>query len=416
MKKTFLNRVHDLFFNKVSTKIIALIVTLGIWMVFSNIEDPEQTKAYTVPVRVTNEETLTSQDKYYDTTGEENVTFRVTAARSTLEKLNNGDFVATADLKNLEENRIPIEISANRFANSISIISTTQYYYVEVGDIVTKTLPIDVDIEGEPTSPYIVSDVTVDPGEATITGPDKIVNSITKVVAEVEATAKDRDVTANTPLHYLDENAVPVDTTRLSVKSVSAAVNVQVLYTKELSFTLSPSGDLKEGLFLREIKSDKESVIVKGRPEILNSLADITIPDSIINLSDMDETTSMIVDINPYLPSGVSLVDPGDSQLEITLDIAAEETREYKISTDEIVIKYLPAGYKLTFDKPSFTAVICGAEGTFDKLDIDSISCSLDCSEVEKGTSSMEVTLDLGEGYRLLEPSVVTVNVQGGKQ
>ncbi len=178
MNKTFLSKIQDFFFNKISTKIIALIVTLGIWMVFSNIEDPEQTKSYTVPVKVTNVELLETHDQYYETTGEENVTFRVTAARSTLEKLNNGDFVATADLKYLEDGRIPINITANRFANSISIISATQYYYVEIGDIVTKTFPIEVQIKGEPTSPYVVSEVMVDPAETTITGPLKIVDNI----------------------------------------------------------------------------------------------------------------------------------------------------------------------------------------------------------------------------------------------
>ena len=414
MNKTFLNRIRDFFFNKISTKVIALIVTLGIWMVFSNIEDPEQTKSYTVPVKVTNVELLEANDQYYETTGEENVTFRVTAARSTLEKLNNGDFVATADLKNLEDGRIPINISSNRFANSISIISATQYYYVEIGDIVTKTFPIEVQIHGEPTSPYIVSEVLVDPAETAVTGPLKIVDTITRVVAEVDATAKDRDVTANTPVHYLDENGMPVDTSDVTLRNVSAAVNVQILYTKELFFTVSPSGELEEGLFLREIRRDKDSVLVKGRPEILNSLADITIPDDIIDLSSLSDTTSLVVDINPYLPSGVTLVDPSDGQLEITLDIAAEETREYKIATSDIKLKNVPGGYKVTFEKPSFTATICGAEGTLDKLDTDDITCTLDCSDITKGTSTQEVELDLGDEYRLTEPAMVNVRVQGG--
>ena len=414
MKKTFLNHVHDFFLDKVSTKILALFCTLAIWMVFSNIEDPEQTKSYTVPVNVEHTELLSSNDQYYEATGEENVTFRVTATRSTLEKLNNGDFVATADLKNLDDGRIPIEINANRFANSISIISATQYYYVEVGDIVTKTFPIEVEIEGEPTVPYIVSDVTVDPGETTVTGPDKIVNTIERVVAEVNATAKDRDVTANTPVHYLDAQGLEVDTSKLSSKNVSAAVNVEVLYTKQLGFTISPSGELAEGLFLREIKCDKDAVLVKGRPEILNSTMDIEIPDSLIDLSGVTDSTSFIVDINPYLQSGISLVDPSDAQLEITLEIAKEETREYRLSTDDIELKNVPDGVKITFEKPSFNAIICGAEGTLDALDADEISCSLDCSEFKKGTYDAEVEIDLGDAYRLMEPAKVSIRA-GGK-
>lgn len=414
MNKTFLSKIQDFFFNKISTKIIALIVTLGIWMVFSNIEDPEQTKSYTVPVKVTNVELLETNDQYYETTGEENVTFRVTAARSILEKLNNGDFVATADLKYLEDGRIPINITANRFANSISIISATQYYYVEIGDIVTKTFPIEVQIKGEPTSPYVVSEVMVDPAETTITGPLKVVDNITRVTAEVDATAKDRDVTANASIHYLDENGMPVDTSELTLRNVSAAVNVQILYTKELYFTISPSGELEEGLFLREIKRDKDSVVVKGRPEILNSLTDISIPENIIDLSAISDTTSMVVDINPYLPSGVTLADPADGQLEITLDVAAEEVREYKLATSDIELKNLPGGYKVKFDKPSFTATICGAEGTLDALDTDDIKCTLDCTDILKGSSTQEIALDLGDSYRLTKPVKVDVRVQGG--
>ena len=92
-------------------------------------------KTFTATVQVINENVLTDQGKYYTLTDGNTVSFRVTAQRSVLERLSSSDFTATADMNYLEDDeRIPVDITVNRYASSVRISAQRLYLKVEVGD------------------------------------------------------------------------------------------------------------------------------------------------------------------------------------------------------------------------------------------------------------------------------------------
>ena len=114
--------------NNLGFKILAVVLAFILWLVVYNIDDPKKSKTFTTNVTVENASAVTDMNKYYEVLdGTNTVTFTVTGKRSELEKLDDTDFSAVADMNRLIINdkgnkaSVPIEISAKRTYTSVSI-------------------------------------------------------------------------------------------------------------------------------------------------------------------------------------------------------------------------------------------------------------------------------------------------------
>ena len=108
--------------NNIGFKLLAVFMAFILWLVVYNIDDPVKTNTYTVRVNVINAEAVTDQNKCYQALdGTNNVTFSVSAPRSVMEKVESGDFTATADMNQMVVDEtgtvatVPITISAERY-------------------------------------------------------------------------------------------------------------------------------------------------------------------------------------------------------------------------------------------------------------------------------------------------------------
>lgn len=196
-------------------KILALVFSIALWMIVVNVDDPEQTKTFTATVQVINENVLTDQGKYYTLTDGNTVSFRVTAQRSVLERLSSSDFTATADMNYLEDDeRIPVDITVNRYASSVRISAQRLYLKVEVGDEMDARFSIRGETTGDPADGFAVDEVSVVPNVISVRGPAEYVSKIESVRAYCDVTGRNMDTS---------ETVVPVFMTRSGKKVVHAA-------------------------------------------------------------------------------------------------------------------------------------------------------------------------------------------------
>lgn len=87
--------------------------------------------------------------------GTNTVTFTVTGKRSELEKLDDTDFSAVADMNRLIINdkgnkaSVPIEISAKRTYTSVSINNKNKYMELSLEDLMSRRFMISADTSGK---------------------------------------------------------------------------------------------------------------------------------------------------------------------------------------------------------------------------------------------------------------------------
>ena len=146
-----LKKIFQRITNNFGLKILALIFAAVLWLAVVNIDDPNTTRTFTTTVSIENSDYLAGIGKYYDIVNNSNtVTFKASGKRSYLERMSNSDFKAVADLEMIENlNRVPIEITAQRYGSSITVASKIYFLELEVEDLISKPFVISMQAEGD---------------------------------------------------------------------------------------------------------------------------------------------------------------------------------------------------------------------------------------------------------------------------
>lgn len=388
-------------------KILALVFSIALWMIVVNVDDPEQTKTFTATVQVINENVLTDQGKYYTLTDGNTVSFRVTAQRSVLERLSSSDFTATADMNYLEDDeRIPVDITVNRYASSVRISAQRLYLKVEVGDEMDARFSVRGETTGDPADGFAVDEVSVVPNVISVRGPAEYVSKIESVRAYCDVTGRNMDTSETVVPVFYDADGKEVDTTRLQVGVDTVDVYVEIVSVKEVPIVVETSGSLADGLELTGITTDPATVMIKGESSELNRVTNITIPASVISLSDITQDLTTTVDITSYLPEGVTLLDSQDAQVSVKVGVAGETTQEFDVPVDNISVRNLERGYTTSFSASTVKVSITALQSELSRLSANSITGYVDVSGLVPGTYNLPITMNLDEDYQVGQATI----------
>jgi len=407
MKNNILKTLTD----NLGFKILALFFAFTLWLFVYNLEDPTKSKALTINVEITHRENIDNMGKYFEVLeGSNKASFTVTAARSILDKLDETDFVATADMNQIVINEegtqatVPIDINCvgNVNQNSIKLSSTSKTLKLALEDLMVKQFVVSVNATGNLPDGYSLGSVDVTaPNVLKVSGPKSIVSTITSAVANVnvsvDGVSGNRNTYKATPILY-DKNGKEVDTTRLTLSNNTVTVSAEILNTKEVALAVRPTGTPAEGYMVTSISSNPTTILLKGDKALLNSINSIEIPDNIISIAGKDKDVKATVDVSEYIPEGVSLVNPEDSNVEITVEIGKIKERVFSINTENIIVTGLATQYKLEFAVSSVAVHVSGLEKDIASLNSDTLSGSIDVTNLPIGIHEVELILDLDEG------------------
>ena len=411
MKQKMINALTK----NVGLKILAVIFSFLLWLVVVNIDDPTQTRTFTAVVSVTNEDVLKAAGKLYEIKdGVNTVSFRVTAKRSIIEKLSPSDFSAVANMNDLEnEERIPVTISAKSYSNYITISSKQNYLYVVLEDEETERFVISAQTSGTLESGLAVDTVTCSPTVITVTGPEDVVSTIDSVVATANITGVTNNFTESVIPKFYTAAGDEVDSNELSLSVSTVSVSVNFSNTKAVDIVVKTSGTLSENLTLDSIKTDPSSVMIIGEASALNDVTAITIPDTVINLSDLTGSFTTTVDISSYLPTGVSLADSSTSKVTIYVLMSGETASTADINASNIELINIPEGLAVTLDSTDFKVNIFGTAEDLASLDASTIKGNIDCSGLSVGEGqNVVVQFENIEGITIQNTSVTVTVIE----
>lgn len=389
-------------------KILAVLFAFTLWLTVYNLEDPTKTVAFTVNVTVENQEYVSSLGKYFEVEeGSKRVSFSVTAPRSVLDKLDESDFVATADMNYLAfdaggaSGTVPIEIvcTENVNENAIKLSSTNKTMKVSIEDLMVKQFVVTAKTVGKVKEGYALGAVTVTaPNVLKVSGPKSIVQNIASVVATVNVDGmSDSNATYRATPILFDKNGKEVDVTRLTLDSTYVNVSTEILNTKAVAISVEPSGNTAEGYIVTAISSDPTTIRLKGSKEVLNRINAITIPSELISVEGAKEDVTLTIDVSEYIPEGAQLLKAEDATIEITVSIGKIKEKIFSIETENIIVTGLPTGWNLEFALSSIAVNISGLEEDVNLLSSANIGGSIDVTDLPEGTHQVELKLDLEE-------------------
>lgn len=398
-------------------KIIALFFAIILWVIVVNIDDPVVSKEFNnIPVSVTNEEVVTNKGKTYSVVDSTNVvSVTVSAKRSIISEMDESDIIVSADLSQMEVNTwlVPLSVSVQGVQGDYEAETNPKNLQVEIEDITKKVFPISVSTVGSEMEGYVIGTLTTYPKEIEIGGSKSMVEDIQKVVATVDVSGMSKSQTVKAiELNYLDGNGNPMDTSLLSnnLGDSEISVYVQILHTKEVELEFKTKGAPADGYVCSEILCEPKSIEVCGTEDVLKELSVIQIPASEINIAGENSKKTITVDILPYLPEGVELMDSTANNVVVTVKIEKEGTKTIELPVEAIKINNLNSKLSVEIQaEDDLQLLFTGTEEELKVLDL-SYAVSIDLSGYSSpGTYDVPVHVETGTGVELMSSPVVKV-------
>lgn len=411
--------------NNFGFKMLAVVFAFMLWLVVYNIEDPVITRPYTAVVSVKNEDKITDMNKCYEILDASNiVSFSVSAKRSVMDKLEDSDFTAVADMNNIIMNEdktsaeVRIDISSGRYSRSIKYNGKKQYLKIALENLLSKQFVITPSTDGAVAEGYALGNVSVtNPNVLKVSGPESIVGQIASIVATIDVDGMTMDLSDNVVPVLYDADGKEIPTTNLKLSNSTVQIAAQILGTKQILVKSSTVGVPAGENRILDVVCKPSKVMVKGTASALNQITSIEIPASVIDVSGITDNLETTIDITEFLPDNVELVNATDANISVIVKIETYDSRNYTIRTSNLDVEGLSEDCELTFNSQNLIVTVAGASDNISKLFAKDIEGTINVSDLEPGTHVVKVQLALDENrytWTELETTVVISKKENG--
>jgi len=324
-------------------------------------------------------------------------------------RIDSGSFSATVDLGNVTPTGAPVtlDVTVKGVDGRVQVLDfEPKRIIVKIDRVGTKTVPVKVAL-GPIPSGLDVGDPVVDTENATVSGPQSIVDKVTEAQAPVTIEASGIDIDQFVSLVAIDDTGTELGVdSRIEIAPARVRVQLQVFTdrrSKAVPVTPNVIGTPAAGFAVASIEVDPPVVSVQGDANDLASLdrAD-TLPVSISGAS-----SEVVQDVGFDLPTGVQALEPTTVHVTVRLRpvigtrtfeaglviVGARSDLEYSLSTDRILV------------------TIGGSIAELDRLSGTNIVLDVDVAGLGIGTHSVKATANLTTGLTLVAASPNPIEV-----
>lgn len=418
--------------NNIGLKIISLLVAFGIWLMVVNTDDPEKTQPFNVTVTVENKEKLEEAGKVYrvrDNTDE--VTIWVTARKSVIQNLRASDFKAIADFENLNEaiGAIPIVVECtNSRITEDKIKVLPPSLKIELENKKEQEFVLNVEKTGTPAKGYEVASMEAVQGKKIyIAGAESLLKIIGKVSVPVSVQGYSSDRTVTSSIRITDKNGAVFTESQmnsLELKTMEGAVISEGKVDVNLTFwpvksgvpiEVVPVGTPADGYHVTEITTTPETLNIAGSEEALKEMGSALKVENLVSVDGMSEDVEEEIDLSDLLQERNLKLEEGiDSAVTVKVKIEKWGDTTVAFPISELKIIAYPEGKNLVFTPADqlMIGVSSASEGQT-SISADQIKASVDLTDYQDaGTYTVPVDVELPDGYELVSPVTIFVNVE----
>ena len=410
-------------------KVLALGFSILLWIIVVNIETPVIEKTYTgIPVMVTHPEIVTNPGNTYQIADEsKTVSVTVKAKRSVLEDIEASDIRAVADMRKLDTSTrslIPVDITIPEFTGDYEEArSNPPNIQVTIETGTTETFPIIPTASGTLRDGYELGELTANPETIKISGPQSVVDSIDRVVAEVDVSGLSRDTELEADMVLYDASGKIIDSTLIehNLGEEGLKVEVEVLHTKSLPVDFDTSGiSPAPGYVFNGITVQPETVKIVGSKEQLKEIESIEIPADALAETGLTETVERTIDITDYLPSWAKPTDEkAGTPVVVRIIISKYGTKNIEFPVNSISMVNVPKGYTVSYQTSgAVDIIVSGSNEALENFELEQGSVSINLINIKSaGEYTVPVQVTLAEGislYREVTVQIILEEESGG--
>lgn len=383
---------------------LSVILAFCLWMYASNTDNRNSTRTFNVPVEFLNESVLEKNGLVLVDTGDTYVKIEIEGRRSIVSSVKDDDIVATVDVSALEEGEKYADINVHA-PSSVSVVRVNpSQLRLTVETKVTEDREVVVEFAGKTSENVEAVCTDISTEIVAISGAKSAVSRVAYLSVSVD-TAKMSD-----DEKIFVATLVPTDANGNKVENVSTAINnvsvTACLYNvKTVELNVQTVGSLPDSLELASIDAP-ETVTLAGPASELKNISQVN--TNAVDLSQISSSTE--VELKADIPGNVRLAS-SQSELTAVITVRKMTVKSFTYKTEDIKINGLSEGFEAAFEDQSVSIEIRGTDTSLDSLSSEDFILSVDCSQLEEGTNSVDVSIELSERAKQSEVSVSPVKV-----
>lgn len=308
-----LNWLKGFFTKNLALKIVSLLFAMLIWGYVMVEVNPKRVKTITdVPISFSGESSL--HDRGLAVRGDRddilrNVTVRVKVQLTDYTGLDASDISASVSLRPVNKaDTYKLKIDATSSLGTVENVSPSEIT-IEVDELATMLVPIDVEYSGELPEGYWKSEPTLASQSIKVSGPRDDVSTISKAICTIDL--EDRTTSYNEAilLKYVDKNGDEIDTALFLDTLPSVVVKMDVMRIVELPINAADAvfgaDALPANYEVYDVVATPPTVRVVGSENALSGLTGIKIE----NIDVSGSTSSVQQNVVITAPEGTTLLD-----------------------------------------------------------------------------------------------------------
>lgn len=403
MKKFVGSILSNLF-----TFFLSLALAILIWINAQQTEDPLRSEILTIPVNIIGQpEGSILLDPAPDRLS---VQLVFEGPTSVVNEVTTNDFTATIDLSDIPfgtETRLPVAVQTK--VPNITLRSQPLEITVLLEQLVTRKIPVILDVRGDVSRGYTQGEPLIDPPDISVSGPASSAESLdfARVTVFLNNNREDMRDTRQ-PIFYDQQGRVAsVRALTLSDEEVNITIPVsESAGYAEKSIAVDLVGEPAPGYRILAINVLPLTVLVQGRPTLLNQLDRVqTEPIDITGLTEPFRQQVALA-----LPAGITQEEVG----EIFVEVDIEPLLTTDTYNPQVVVQGLDAGLEAAVDPESVRVVLYGPLPILETLLDEEVRVTVDLFGLVTGTYSLEPDVsfpDRGIELRSIQPAQVTVEI-----
>ena len=383
--------LKNAFTKNLALKIVSLIFAMLLWGYVLMSENPQRTKTLTnVPISVEGgadliaRKLVLSGDKDYGS-----VTVRVSTQLTSYSDLTADDITASINLSNITATGEHEVIITARSAIGTTVSVSPDHIKVNVDNLVSRSIPVEIDLEGELDEGYWAGDVIYSRNMIDIEGPLEYVSRIDSAKGVLNIDSATSSINKSVLLTLYDNEGNELDADLFYSKLPSVTARMEVLPMKTVPIDVESAIQGKDNIpknyeLVGYGVNGTGNVRIVGEQDVLDAINSIGI--DFIDVSGVTE--SIVQDAVLVIPEGVRLLDDDTVSLYINI---REKTDEAMFNSVPISIEHL--GRKLNVE--AVDVYLHGRVSLLNQIDRSDIELYIDLSGLEAGVHQVPVEIRL---------------------
>lgn len=305
-------------------KLISLLLSLGLWIYISNVENPMRTyEIKNIPVELVNLDSLKSSK--FAISGNQNFTvdLKLEGPSTDITKVKREDFKIVADMSayalKVGENTIPVQIIS--YPENITI-KNNGFLGIKINleELVTKKFTIQSKVKLYYKDNIYEMSKRVTPDTVTVEGANSSVGRISSAVIVGEENGISGNFEKSYNIKLIDSNGSEV--TGVTPDIDNAKLSVEVSKGKSVPINLKTTGELNSGLELKGYELSSNYVNITGTGDALSKVQ--SIDTEAFDISKLEKTGEVNVKLN--IPEGIT-VPSGNDYVKVKFTVQEKENK-----------------------------------------------------------------------------------------